>query len=336
MAYGAPPPIGGLPRPTVPNPGALPALPSPTQRGQGPGVAYGQSPVSLLTAAQSILAVSIATHQTLLRIEAVIARQAGQPNQQPVDKQQRQSDPFGLLSRAIAGVATVGTALAHNSGVGMASGALHAAAQVLPGMVGRIAGAFGALVTAASVLTNAFVERGKELAKYSATISIAQAQSSARQQMADIREAQMLGDSYGRLIQEQTDAILTVREAILPIKQVVMTQLIDLLQDLNAFLKSDFFRGLAKGTEASLNITGAIRKFVALDFTGAWKELDKAAKNIEDIANNTKPPPPKFRDLMGELLKQHEINLFGNDHPSDQFEGGANGLKIPIVRDFAL
>ncbi len=88
----------------------------------------------------------------------------------------------------------------------------------------------GAIIEMPEKLTNAFIQRAGQIGQYSPQISMSQAQAQARNTMADLREAQMLGPSMARMIEAQNRTDLAFRELVLPIKKVVVELLADRLE----------------------------------------------------------------------------------------------------------
>lgn len=88
----------------------------------------------------------------------------------------------------------------------------------------------GAIIEMPEKLTNAFIQRAGQIGQYSPQISMAQAQAQARNTMADLREAQVLGPSMARMIDAQNRQEQAFRELVLPIKKVVVELLADRLE----------------------------------------------------------------------------------------------------------
>ena len=77
-------------------------------------------------------------------------------------------------------------------------------------------------VTAFTAVTNAFVERGKELAGYSGKLAAAEARASIAETFADIREAEKLGPALAELTDRQTQIWVQMREFFLPMKEALI------------------------------------------------------------------------------------------------------------------
>lgn len=133
-------------------------------------------------------------------------------------------------SMAEAGIAAGGAGGAGGAGAG---GALAGVATAL-GPVGlAVAGvgiAVGVLYKSIDAAVTSFVERGKELAGYSAELTGAGARANVRGTMADIREAQELGPAIARLTDAQSRVSAEWREFWLPVKEFLANQLANFLE----------------------------------------------------------------------------------------------------------
>lgn len=81
---------------------------------------------------------------------------------------------------------------------------------------------------------DAFAKRGRELSGYDGRIAGAAAGADVRGLMGDIREAQRLGESYGRLIDEQSRFNAELQEALAPLKELGMNDLSAILKAINS------------------------------------------------------------------------------------------------------
>jgi hypothetical protein len=79
-------------------------------------------------------------------------------------------------------------------------------------------------------VVDAFVERGKEIAPYSASLSQANAMADVRSLMSDVKEAHELGDGMARLTDSQSRIWNELRELVLPIKKVLVEIMASLLE----------------------------------------------------------------------------------------------------------
>lgn len=118
--------------------------------------------------------------------------------------------------------------------------------------------------------------RAAELAPFSGQITAAQARSDVRQTMFDMKEAGLLGDKYSELTDLTSEFKTTMNELFLPVKDVVLTVLVDLARD---------GKNIAEGAKEFLSLVPAFRKY----FGGKENE-----------------PLPAFRGLFKSLEEQQE------------------------------
>lgn len=169
----------------------------------------------------------------------------------------------------------------HNQFGGMASSGLNMGGNMLQNSgggpfgsaAGRVLIAFGALAFGAERLTKAFIDRAKEIGKYSPSIAAAEASSNIKFIMADIRESQALGQDMGRLMTASTDVQIQIRELLIPIKKTIINGLATMLELLNKGLEKipktdDLTTDIAKG------LVWLGEKF-GMDMKGVREELDK-------------------------------------------------------------
>ncbi len=101
------------------------------------------------------------------------------------------------------------------------AGTLATFAKVLP-VVGTVVAGFALVGEAAVKLTQVFLERAHELARYSGQIAAAEAQANVKNTRADIHEAQVLGPDLARLVTASNDIMLEIRDFLLPFKAVLV------------------------------------------------------------------------------------------------------------------
>jgi hypothetical protein len=85
-------------------------------------------------------------------------------------------------------------------------------------------------------MTEAFEQRGRQISQYDGNIATAVAVSDTDKLLADIREAQQLGNQYAEIISQRTQLQVQFQEALTPIKGAIMEVLIPILQNLNTFV----------------------------------------------------------------------------------------------------
>lgn len=340
MAYG-PPPVSSLPKPTIQQTmsggsktaGSAPSATSATST-VGAAGAYGQPTTSVLEAAQSILAVALAANNTLSNIEMILLDRMPQRQNESKEKEERDNskkrDPFAFINKVLAGTSAVGAALAGNNLSGTIGAASALGAATIPGPVGAVIGVFGTLVSASKALVNAFLDRAKELKQYSPTIAAAEAVSQVRKMMADIREANVLGNDYARLIQSQTDIELQIRDLLIPMKQFLLENLASILEGLTRVLSSPEADKIGKGASFLGNAIMTGWNALTFDFEGVKMRMKKMDANLDAIKNNTKPKAAEDIDLTKQLLLDRLVPLMDPHdmmnpvHPAEQ-------LVIPLI-----
>ena len=83
----------------------------------------------------------------------------------------------------------------------------------------------GKAFTMVKETADAFSARGRELSGYNGSIAVAAAQQDVTRMLTDIREAEMMGDKYARLIDAQTRFEETLKAGLLPIKEVIVERI---------------------------------------------------------------------------------------------------------------
>ena len=230
---GGPPtlgPAGHIPFTPFPGP-APPPVPTGPAGGPVPGlglVSAFDRPVPVIIVGPHPLPVSMEKAKT-----PPASRAAHHEELEPRNRARRFLEQAGYVAQR---VGQVGAGLAKNDLMPAFSGAIDAAAGGLRmlGPVGMAAAAglqAGAFAVKAFIQTvNAFVERGRELARFDARLAMASGLADVKRLQADIREAQKLGDGMSRLIEAQADAEVAIRELVLPIKQFIVESLADIME----------------------------------------------------------------------------------------------------------
>lgn len=129
----------------------------------------------------------------------------------------------------------IGVAVAKNDNLRAMTTAANAADDAL-GEIPVVGGALKeslkaatTLVNAFAAVTTAFVDRGRELSIYSSRLSQATANADVNRVMADINEADRLGEKLATLIDKESEMENVFREIMLPIKEVVVDALISFI-----------------------------------------------------------------------------------------------------------
>lgn len=109
-------------------------------------------------------------------------------------------------------------------------------------------------VDSAKMLTEAFVQRARQLSEVSGGIATAFVRSDISQMRQDIKEANALGPNLVRLIEQQDRFARAFDDATLPIKEAVLQILVDFLQPL-----TEIARGIADNKEAMAEVWEAVK-----------------------------------------------------------------------------
>lgn len=136
---------------------------------------------------------------------------------------------FGSATRKVAG----------NDTMGLFTGVVEKSATTLEKIpiAGKVLSE--ALKTAAApvvefaAVTEAFVARGRELQAYNADLAAANAQADVKRLLADIDEAEKLGESLGRLTEAQAQMGTDFREILMPIKELLSEMLAGIAENLS-------------------------------------------------------------------------------------------------------
>lgn len=155
---------------------------------------------------------------------------------------------------AIQGAANVGSSVINNDFQGAAGQATEALAGFAEktGIVGVV---FAEQMRTAAAITGAFnqvmdaaVKRGRELERFSPGIGAAAGRADMRRELADLREADAMGEDYASLIDSQSRIEDAQRAAFEPIKEALVSVLAD-IAELVADSRDDILpavRGIAK------------------------------------------------------------------------------------------
>jgi len=210
--------------------------------------------------------------------------------------------PIGLALMAKDAIHAVGDKArqslesAGDAAVKLARNDMTALGDGLTGMgdaVGKVSPVFGELIKTAGTLVNvqqraaqAFIDRGKELSKFSGPLAAANAQADIKRMQADMKEAQVMGKSLARLTEQQNRAEIAFRDAILPIKEAIVRKLTVIAERSADFLeahgrKLDTMVWIA---EAVLNVIVHMNPLLNIgqrllsEVTDVKKKMDKPAE----------------------------------------------------------
>jgi hypothetical protein len=122
----------------------------------------------------------------------------------------------------VAALADTSTGVIQNNFRGLAQSAAPKDAADIIGAMGR--------------LTDAIVERGRELSIYSGPAAVASAHADIRQMRSNIYEAQVAGGSYAKVIDESSKLQTGLQDAFAPLKDEIAKTLADVLKFVNTFM----------------------------------------------------------------------------------------------------
>lgn len=201
-------------------------------------------------------------------------------------------------------------------------------------VVGRnIIGLGAAAATAAvafSKTADAFVERGRELQKYSADIASARAAASVRELRSDIREAQTLGPGIASTTDASSRITADLREILLPFKEILV--------NLTAGVTELFAAGLDILKELAGFATDILRPFVTA-FSAVLGFLKNALVSLmEGMAKLVAAiRPGKADDQITDVIKQlRQSNPRGRE-PKDRFAGfNKQQVGVPLFQGLGL
>lgn len=151
----------------------------------------------------------------------------------------------------------------------------------------------GAILNLPEKLSDAFLQRAKQLSGFSGNIAGAEAKADVRSVMADLREAQELGPAMGRMIDAQSQLEVELRELLLPIKKFVIEVLADRLEF------------IANGAKVISNLPSiidtigqqvgkAIIDALELEFTEAKKKINAIPDKLDEVMGKKAPPPDEL------------------------------------------
>lgn len=140
--------------------------------------------------------------------------------------------PVGAAAKAATNVLPAVTAAAGGGGGAAGAGAAVTAASggvagisAIAAPVAIAVGAIAALTYAFTKATQHFIERGRELEKYSPELAGAGARQNIRDVQTDLREAQRMGGAYAGLSDQWGELKMILNELFLPFKQAIVESL---------------------------------------------------------------------------------------------------------------
>jgi len=195
--------------------------------------------------------------------------------------------------------------------------------------IGKVSPIFGELIKTAGTLVNvqqraaqAFIDRGKELSKFSGPLAAANAQADIKRMQADMREAQMMGKSLSRLTEQQNRAEMAFREAMLPIKEAVVNKLTMIAERIAGLLEAHGkkFEFMAWALEAMVNFLSRLPGLGQISIA----IMDKLTQIKKNTDKNDKIDHPPIDEWLGAL------KAMGPGFQRNDPEGPRANLNAPI------
>lgn len=218
--------------------------------------------------------------------------------------------PFEELRGDLLAAGQAAKSLAGNDGFGMVATVADRTADKLDnlGLGGKLAAeGLKTLSTTMRVYNEtvgAFTARGKELSGYNPLIAQAQAQADVRRLMSDVSEANKLGEKYAKLIESQSKMDARLQEALLPLKEKLITFLDKSMPAIEAGVT-----GLVVTMDAIAGSVELIQKLVGLyvrnSLTGQLllAALEAIEKNTRKDTEDRTTLYQGYDDLLADLDK---------------------------------
>ena len=183
----------------------------------------------------------------------------------------------------------VGSRLAKNDNLGALTSAADGAAAAL-GKIPIVGQAMEAELKAATAVvraffdvTQAFVDRGKELQGYSADLSASNARADINKIFQDMREAQELGPEIARLQDGQVQFENAMRELLLPMKRAMLEVMIPIMEKLPTIAEKAV-ELTVETAKAPLEIQKLIWALLSKDLPGFSEQFAKIFGKVDEIS----------------------------------------------------
>lgn len=184
-----------------------------------------------------------------------------------------------------------------------------------------------AMVKAFDQTTKAFIERGRELARFSPQIAGAVARQNVREIRSDIREADRLGPSYARVQDKYGELMAMLKEILLPLKEFILDGLGGFLEIVRDFI-----------SVVKPIIIGAEKLFIkTIEFFASINPIISTIKFIGDVAKLARKILEKFGykldkeeegqyDLLTQLKELQQWNAMHpvTRNPNDRIRDAAD------------
>ena len=194
-----------------------------------------------------------------------------------------------------------------------------------------------AVISTFKETVDAATARAKELQGYDSRIAQSFANQDVSKILSDINEADRLGAQYGRIVDSQTDIMSEIKEIILPIKEIVVTDLADGLELLKVVLQilkpvvlnnaetlsslNEVARGILDKTSGGFSFVGGILEGM-FGFAQAANE-EARRKRMNDLAKNG-------GTAMDQLFAMRD-NRMGIPVVNQREDVEGRGLEIPLL-----
>lgn len=190
----------------------------------------------------------------------------------------------------------------------MASGAGAGKLGAILGVAGGVVGAFAAVTAAGFELKDAFLARAKELSKLSGVIAMSEARTEVNSLMADIREANALGDDMARLNDANTDIWIEIRDLLLPMKKFLLGTLADAAEWAKATLERNR-DSIVTGLTAIQVVLEATLEFMRLEWTSAKKVLNTMDARIADAIRKANEKKDDSLDFVKKIQDNMKFDI---------------------------
>lgn len=161
-------------------------------------------------------------------------------------------------------------------------------------------------VQAFTEVVTAFVERGKELARYSPELAVSNAMADVRSMFADMHEADVLGPDLARLTDAQSEVWNDIRELLLPIKETIVSFSADILETVKTIL--EFIKLIKQLVGDAVNLLGDLVTFSPLDAINHVKEAVKHIHSFMQKKDQKDPVPTDFWGLLNNVQAPTAVN----------------------------
>ncbi len=225
---------------------------------------------------------------------------------------------------------------AANDHLGMMDDAVHHVTESLEEIpiLGRVLAAEVRAVVApfkaVAAVSAAFAERARQLQSFNGALAASQAAADNRSYMGDLRESNRLGGTMAKFVEAQSKAEDTMRELLLPIKDILLKSLTGLMIGMEKGLElaKEIRDGAANNSSLIIQSIGTI--FGGPAGGGIGAAIDKIAKKLLST------PSEPAKDPMNEWLNAADgLGLQALGNGGDEARRAVGGPIFPGFNDFA-